>query len=63
MGRRRTAVLAALLPSGAQAQSGILPIADVHIHYSHDAWENLPPAKAIAALRAAGLERAFVSSS
>ena len=57
------AVLAALLPSGAQAQSGILPIADVHIHYSHDAWEQLPPPKALEALREAGLKKAFVSSS
>ena len=36
---------------------------DTHIHYSHDAWERLPPEDAIKVLRAAGLERAFVSSS
>jgi hypothetical protein len=40
-----------------------LPIFDAHIHYSHDAWENLPPAEAIAILRKAGIRRALVSSS
>ncbi|MEX2455147.1 MAG: amidohydrolase, partial [Rhodospirillaceae bacterium] len=40
-----------------------LPLTDAHIHYSHDAWEGLPPAEAIAVLRRAGLRRAFVSSS
>lgn len=39
------------------------PLVDTHIHYSRDAWDNLPPPQAIAALREAGLERAFVSSS
>ncbi len=40
-----------------------LPIFDAHVHYSHDAWENLPPAEAIAILRKAGIKRALVSSS
>ena len=40
-----------------------LPIFDAHIHYSHDAVEVLPPDRAIAALRAAGLRKALVSSS
>ncbi len=39
------------------------PLIDAHIHYSHDAWEGLPPAKAVALLRKAGLKKAFVSSS
>ena len=38
-------------------------IVDVHIHYSHDAWERLPPEQAITMLREAGLRKAFVSSS
>ena len=38
-------------------------LVDTHIHYSHDAWERLPPPKAIEVLKRAGLERAFVSSS
>ena len=40
-----------------------LPIFDAHVHYSHDAWEMLPPKEAIAVLRKAGLKRALVSSS
>ena len=39
------------------------PIIDVHVHYSHDAWEVYPPKEAIALLRKAGLKRVFVSSS
>ncbi len=45
------------------ADAGDLPVIDAHIHYSHDAWDMLPPDAAIEALRAAGLSRAFVSSS
>jgi hypothetical protein len=48
-------------PAGAQQPR--LPIFDAHLHYSHDAWERLPPAEAVAILRAAGLKRAMVSSS
>ena len=33
------------------------------MHYSHDAWEQLPPKAAIALLRKAGLKAAMVSSS
>src|SRR5688572_5785564 len=40
-----------------------LPIFDAHLHYSHDAWETVPPAQAIAILRKAGLKRALISSS
>ena len=40
-----------------------LPIVDAHIHYSHDAWQSLPPKDAIALLRKAGLRKAMVSSS
>jgi hypothetical protein len=40
-----------------------MPIFDAHLHYSHDAWEQLPPKEAIAILRKAGLKRAMVSSS
>jgi predicted TIM-barrel fold metal-dependent hydrolase len=41
----------------------VMPIFDAHIHYSHDAWEMLPPKEAIGVLRKAGLKRAMVSSS
>lgn len=39
------------------------PVFDAHIHYSHDAVIAVPPAQAVAILRAAGLMRALVSSS
>jgi hypothetical protein len=49
------------VPVLAQAQA--LPIFDAHVHYSHDAWESVPPADAIAILRKSGVRRALVSSS
>lgn len=45
------------------ARAAELPIFDAHVHYSHDAWENLPPQAAIDILRKAGLRRALISSS
>jgi hypothetical protein len=45
------------------ASAAPLPIFDSHLHYSHDAWEQLPPKAAIAILRKAGLKAAMVSSS
>ncbi|MEH6475756.1 MAG: amidohydrolase family protein [Sneathiella sp.] len=36
---------------------------DTHIHYSHDAWDMLPPKEAVKVLQKAGLTHAFVSSS
>lgn len=58
----RTLLLAALLAAGAAAAQE-LPIFDAHVHYSHDAWENVPPKIAVALLRQAGVKRALVSSS
>jgi len=55
-------VLAALGPTG-PALSADLPIFDAHMHYSHDAWESVPPKAAIEILRKAGVKRALVSSS
>ncbi len=40
-----------------------LPLIDSHVHYSHDAWDMLPPKEAIKVLREAGLKKVFVSSS
>ena len=54
-----TAVLIFSLNAGAAP----LPIFDSHLHYSVDAWEQLPPKAAIAILRKAGLKGAMVSSS
>lgn len=45
------------------ARADDLPLIDAHIHYSHDAWDMLPPKEAVAVLRRAGLRKALVSSS
>ncbi len=61
---RRALLAAALgLAVPAAASASELPIFDAHVHYSHDAWEVLPPKEAVALLRKAGLKRALVSSS
>lgn len=44
------------------AESG-LPIADAHIHYSHDSVEMTPPQRVIELMREANLKLALVSSS
>ena len=54
-------LVALLLPASLAAQP--LPVFDAHVHYSHDAWEMLPPPAAIELLRKAGVRRALVSSS
>jgi len=55
---------AILLSSSVIAEtSNKLPTIDTHIHYSHDAWDFLPPAQAVEVLKKAGLKKAFVSSS
>ncbi len=64
--RRQFSGLAGLcaLGAGAQAQAADdLPLFDAHIHYSHDAWDLVPPKQAVAILRKAGLKGALVSSS
>jgi hypothetical protein len=53
--------LALLAPLAAPAAE--LPIFDAHVHYSHDAWDVLPPKEAVALLRKGGVKRALVSSS
>jgi hypothetical protein len=45
-----------------RASSPPLPIFDAHIHYSHDAWDRIPPKAAVEMLRKAGVRRALVSS-
>jgi predicted TIM-barrel fold metal-dependent hydrolase len=52
-----------VLATALAARATDLPIFDAHIHYSHDAWETVPPAQAIALLRKAGVQHALVSSS
>ncbi len=58
----RVLVVFLLLCAAGAAHAAELPIFDAHVHYSHDAWEMLPPADAIAILRKAGVKRALVSS-
>ncbi len=56
------AALLALPLTGTATAAG-LPIADAHIHYSHDAWALVPTAEVIGLMRQAGLRLALVSSS
>lgn len=48
-----------MIPLAAAGQ----PVFDVHIHYSHDVWDPIPPKDAVQLLRKAGISRALVSSS
>jgi hypothetical protein len=59
----RTALATALLLVSFSARAESLPIFDAHLHYSHDAWELVPPEEAIKILRKSGLKRALISSS
>ncbi len=64
MAARLFAILLTLVLTAFSAQAQHRqPIADAHIHYSHDAWSVVPPAAAIAILKQAGVAMAFVSSS
>jgi hypothetical protein len=54
------ALVLSALPAAAQDK---LPIFDAHVHYSHDAVEQVPPQVAVAILRKAGLRKVMVSSS
>jgi predicted TIM-barrel fold metal-dependent hydrolase len=60
---RHSAAALSLAVATTAAQAADLPIFDAHVHYSHDAWEVVPPKDAIAILRKAGLKRVLVSSS
>jgi len=51
-----------LLPAAVRADQE-MPIFDAHLHYSHDAWEVVPPQAFIDILRKANIRRALVSSS
>lgn len=59
---RYAAILVLVLGMPAMADDR-LPIFDAHIHYSHDAVEQVPPKAAVDILRKAGLSKAMVSSS
>ena len=57
------AILLWCIVPGTALASGSQQLFDTHIHYSHDARSLVSPEKAIKLLRAAGVSRAFVSSS
>jgi hypothetical protein len=59
----RGAAALLLVCAGFLAAAADLPIFDAHLHYSHDAWDVLPPKAAIEILRKSGVRRAMVSSS
>jgi hypothetical protein len=63
MARGLVLALAAVLVLPGVAGAAELPIFDAHVHYSHDAWDVVPPRDAVALLRKAGVRRALVSSS
>jgi len=52
-----------VLPAGFAQAENALPIADVHVHYSHDSVELTPPERVIELMRDANLKFALVSSS
>ncbi len=63
-----TTILLASVALAAPALSGAAwadqqKFIDAHVHYSHDAWDRLPPEAAVKILRDAGLSQVFVSSS
>jgi hypothetical protein len=53
-------LIAAPAPAGGAEP---LPIFDAHVHYSHDAWDMVPPELALKLVREAGVRRVLVSSS
>jgi hypothetical protein len=58
----RVLIAVLLFGTGVSLKAQPLPIFDAHLHYSHDAWDVVPVADAIAILRKAGLKRALISS-
>ncbi len=56
-------VAASVATAAAEPPAPTMPLFDAHLHYSHDAWQQLPPKQAVALMRQAGLKRAMVSSS
>jgi hypothetical protein len=53
----------ALFAVATAAKAEDMPIFDAHLHYSHDAWEVVPPKAFIELLKKGGIRRAMVSSS
>ncbi len=61
--RALLAFVSLLAAAGTASADQELPIFDAHMHYSHDAWEVVPPRQVVEILKAAGVKRAMVSSS
>jgi hypothetical protein len=64
--RRRFQTFVAGVAAGAwpvARGAAAMPLFDAHIHYSHDAWDLVPPKQAVEILRNAGLRGALVSAS
>jgi hypothetical protein len=59
----RKLIAGLLVAAPLAAAAAELPVFDAHMHYSHDAWDVLPPKEVIAILKKAGVRRALVSSS
>src|SRR5262245_48365655 len=57
------AFVSLLAAAGTASADQELPIFDAHMHYSHDAWEVVPPKEVVEILKKAGVKRAMVSSS
>jgi hypothetical protein len=53
----------ALFAVATAAKAEDMPIFDAHLHYSHDAWQVVPPKAFIELLKQGGIRRAMVSSS
>jgi len=60
---RKLLAVVVLLGAPVVAGAADMPVVDAHVHYSHDAWDVVPPREAVAILRKAGVSRALVSSS
>ncbi len=56
-------LMTVILPAAFAAESANLPIADAHVHYSHDSVDLTPPERVIELMRSANLKLALVSSS
>ena len=60
---RLLAAFVALFALATAAKADDMPIFDAHLHYSHDAWQIVPPKAFIELLKKGGIRRAMVSSS
>ena len=52
-----------MIAAAGMARADDMPIFDAHLHYSHDAWQVVPPQMFIDILKKANIRRAMVSSS